>query len=204
MKVRCVQFGLLSPDDIKNFSVGEIKSHEKFDARGFPKEAGLMDAHLGVPPRAGYRCKTCQGDDMTCPGHFGHINLVKPCFHCGMLTILQKLLSCACHKCGMLLSDENDVNFRAALRIKHPQARLSALAAICKGKKVCKHEPLDKSVRTRTKRRARGKATTSSLFAPSPHQPPIHPHNQMHRSRQSTAAAVPSTPAFCAPGSISR
>ena len=100
-----MQFGLLSPDDIKNFSVAEIKSHEKFDMRGIPKEAGLMDAHLGVPPRAGYRCKTCQGNDMTCPGHYGHINLVKPVFHCGMLTILQKLLSSVCHKCGMLMAD---------------------------------------------------------------------------------------------------
>ena len=143
-----MQFGLLSPDDIKNFSVAEIKSHEKFDMRGIPKEAGLMDAHLGVPPRAGYRCKTCQGNDMTCPGHYGHINLVKPVFHCGMLTILQKLLSSVCHKCGMLMADENDINFRTALRNKHPQARLAALAAICKGKKTCKHEPINKDEET--------------------------------------------------------
>ena len=145
MKVKCVQFGLLSPDDIKNFSCAEIKSHEKFDLAGHPKEAGLMDAHLGVPPRAGYKCKTCQGNDMTCPGHFGHINLVKPAFHCGMLTILQKLLACVCHKCGMLMADEKDINFRTALRNKHPQARLSQLANICKGKKTCKHEARDKS-----------------------------------------------------------
>jgi DNA-directed RNA polymerase beta' subunit len=75
-------------------SVGEIKTHEKFDARGVPKEAGLMDPNLGVPPRANYRCKKCHGNDMTCPGHFGHINLVKPVFHCGMLSLLQKLLGC--------------------------------------------------------------------------------------------------------------
>ena len=143
VKIKCVQFGLLSPEDIKNFSVAEIKSHEKFDLRGMPKEAGLMDAHLGVPPRAGYRCKTCQGNDMTCPGHFGHINLVKPAFHCGMLSILQKILSSVCHKCGMLMADEKDLHFRDAKRKKHPQAKLNAIANICKGKKVCKHEPQD-------------------------------------------------------------
>jgi len=61
-----------------------------------------------------------------------------------MLTIIQKLLSCCCHKCGKIMKDENDINFRAALRNKHPQARLAALANICKGQKTCKHEPTDK------------------------------------------------------------
>lgn len=88
-KVRCVQFGIFSPDDIINFSVCQIKNHEKFGQDGVvstrpttcpptrspsihprprctsdtcvilisaqPKEAGLMDPKLGVPPRANYK-----------------------------------------------------------------------------------------------------------------------------------------------------
>ena len=47
---------------------------------------------------------------------------------------------CVCHKCGMLMVDESDMKFRDALRLKHPQARLSKIAQICKGRKTCKHE----------------------------------------------------------------
>lgn len=142
-RVRCVQFGILSPDDIKNFSVAEIKTPEKFDPKGHPKTAGLMDAKLGVPPRASYRCQTCHGTDVTCPGHFGHINLVAPVYHCGFLSILQKILSCICHDCGKLMVDERDIKYRQVSKIKHPQARLSQLANICKGKKRCTHEALE-------------------------------------------------------------
>eukprot|EP00960_Hanusia_phi_P024641 726338-Hanusia_phi.AAC.1 len=145
VKVKCVQFGILSPDDIKNFSVAEVKTIEKFDAQGKPKTAGLMDPHLGVPPRAAYKCSTCHGSDETCPGHFGHINLAEPVYHCGFLTMLQKILGCVCHQCGMLMVDERDIHFRSALRLKHPQARLNAIANICKSKKKCSHEAMDKS-----------------------------------------------------------
>ena len=104
-----------------------------------------MDPSLGVPPRAGYRCKKCGGNDITCPGHFGHITLVKPVFHCGMLPLLQKLLGCVCHNCGNLMADESDIKFRSAIRLHHPQAKLAAIANICKGKKECKHLPTDKN-----------------------------------------------------------
>jgi DNA-directed RNA polymerase beta' subunit len=113
---------------------------DKFDSSGLAVTAGLMDARLGVPPRASYLCGTCGGDDQTCPGHFGSIQLEKPVFHCGMLTILQKILSCCCHGCGKIMADDNDPKFRDAKRIKHPQARLAAMANICKGKKICQHK----------------------------------------------------------------
>jgi DNA-directed RNA polymerase II subunit RPB1 len=142
-RIRCVQFGLLAPDDVRNFSVAEIKTHEKFDSRGQPKTAGLMDAKLGVPPRASYKCQTCQGTDVTCPGHFGHIELVSPVYHVGFLPLLQKILSCVCHKCGMLMSDENDIKFREAIRHKHPQRRLGLLVNICRGKRKCTHKGSD-------------------------------------------------------------
>jgi DNA-directed RNA polymerase II subunit RPB1 len=138
-KIRCVQFGLLSPDDVKNFSVAEIKTHEKYDSRGQPKTAGLMDAKLGVPPRASYKCQTCQGTDVTCPGHFGHIELVSPVYHVGFLPLLQKILSCVCHKCGMLMSDNRDIKFREAERHRHPQRRLALLVNLCRGKRKCSH-----------------------------------------------------------------
>lgn len=32
------------------------------------------------------RCKTCAGNMIECPGHFGHLDLAKPVFHPGFLT----------------------------------------------------------------------------------------------------------------------
>ena len=47
------------------------------------------------------------------------------CVDAGMLTMLQKIMSCCCHKCGQIMADDSDAKFRAAKRIKHPQVSLS-------------------------------------------------------------------------------
>ncbi|KAJ1495399.1 hypothetical protein T484DRAFT_1762615 [Baffinella frigidus] len=85
-----------------------------------------------------------------------------------MLTMLQKILSCVCHKCGQIMADDSDAKFRAAKRIKHPQimaddsdakfraakrikhpqARLATMSNICKTKRQCKHAATDKDEST--------------------------------------------------------
>jgi DNA-directed RNA polymerase II subunit RPB1 len=70
----------------------------------------------------------------------GHINLVSPVYHVGFIPILSKILTCVCHKCGMIMADESDLKFREALRVKHPQERLRKIAIVCKTKRTCKHE----------------------------------------------------------------
>ena len=44
---------------------------------GVPKEGGLLDPRMGSFDR-GYNCTSCGGDRVSCPGHFGHIELSKP------------------------------------------------------------------------------------------------------------------------------
>lgn len=80
-----IQFGLFSPEEIKNMSVCHIEYPETMDEqRHRPRERGLNDPKLGSIDRA-YRCATC-GENMTeCPGHFGHIELAVPVFHPGRL-----------------------------------------------------------------------------------------------------------------------
>ncbi len=53
--------------------------------------------------------------------------------------MLQKILSCVCHKCGMLMSDNRDIKFREAERHRHPQRRLALLVNLCRGKRKCSH-----------------------------------------------------------------
>jgi DNA-directed RNA polymerase II subunit RPB1 len=69
--VRRIQFGLLSPDEIRRMSVGKIEHCELFEGDQ-PKEGGLMDPRQGVLDQNS-KCQTCSGSYIECPGHFGHI-----------------------------------------------------------------------------------------------------------------------------------
>ncbi|KAH7966257.1 hypothetical protein HPB49_014843 [Dermacentor silvarum] len=102
-EVKRVQFGILSPDEIRRMSVteGGIRYPEIYEG-GRPKLGGLMDPRQGVIDRTS-RCQTCAGNMTECPGHFGHIDLAKPVFHCGFLTKTIKILRCVCFYCSKLL-----------------------------------------------------------------------------------------------------
>jgi len=101
-----IEFGLLSPKEIRQMSVKKIVWADTYDDDGFPYPQGLMDLHLGVID-PGLRCKTCSQKAGECPGHFGHIDLAKPVIHVGYTRLIRKLLRVTCRECGrLLLSDE--------------------------------------------------------------------------------------------------
>ncbi|MGV8176720.1 MAG: DNA-directed RNA polymerase subunit A', partial [Candidatus Bilamarchaeaceae archaeon] len=65
---------------------------------------GLIDTRLGtVEP--GLRCKTCGGRVKECPGHFGHIELVRPVVHVEFAKHIYYILKSTCPACHRLLSD---------------------------------------------------------------------------------------------------
>jgi DNA-directed RNA polymerase II subunit RPB1 len=68
-----VQFGILSPNEIRRMSVTNppIEYPELYEA-GNPKMQGLMDPRQG-PADRNLKCKICNGSYIECPGHFGHI-----------------------------------------------------------------------------------------------------------------------------------
>ncbi|KAE9596561.1 putative DNA-directed RNA polymerase [Lupinus albus] len=82
-KVRMVQFGILSPDEIRQMSVVQIE-HGETTERGKPKVGGLSDPRLGTIDRK-MKCETCTASMAECLGHFGHLELAKPMFHIGFL-----------------------------------------------------------------------------------------------------------------------
>ena len=120
-----IQFGLLSPEEIKNMSVVSIEYPETMDEQGSrPRQMGLADPRLGSIDRA-YKCATCDEGMSECPGHFGHIELAVPVFHVGrwivmherylwhgvdlllgFMTKIKKLLETVCHNCGKIKLDE--------------------------------------------------------------------------------------------------
>lgn len=107
-RVGKIEFGLLSPKEIRKMSVRKIIWADTYDDDGFPYPQGLMDLHLGVID-PGLRCKTCGNKASECPGHFGHIELAKPVIHVGYTRLIRKLLRVSCRECSRLLLSQEEI-----------------------------------------------------------------------------------------------
>jgi len=119
-----VQFGILSPEEIKAYSVAKIEHPEVMDeATHKPKLGGLMDPRMGTIDR-NFKCQTCGEGMSECPGHFGHIELARPVFHPGFIVKVKKILECICVNCGRLKADTvSRVSF--PLLVSHPTTQFS-------------------------------------------------------------------------------
>ncbi|KAJ4297019.1 DNA-directed RNA polymerase II core subunit rpo21 [Collariella sp. IMI 366227] len=135
-----IQFGLLSPEEIKGMSVCHILYPETMDeTRTKPRDNGLNDPRLGSIER-GSKCRTCDENMSECPGHFGHIELARPVYHPGFIRRTKKLLEIVCHNCSKVLADRSDPQYAAAMRIRDPKVRFKRVWDICKSKKRCDNE----------------------------------------------------------------
>src|SRR5882762_2790578 len=101
-KIGHMEFGLLSPKEVRGLSATKVITADTYDDDGFPIEMGLMDPRMGVI-EPGLRCKTCGRKVDECPGHFGHIDLAMPVIHVGYTKLLKLLLKSTCRACGRLL-----------------------------------------------------------------------------------------------------
>ncbi|WP_010477045.1 DNA-directed RNA polymerase subunit A' [Thermococcus zilligii] len=101
-----IEFGILSPQEIRKMSAAEITVPDTYDEDGYPIEGGLMDKRLGVID-PGLRCETCGAKAGECPGHFGHIELARPVVHVGFAKTILRVLESTCRECGRIkLTDE--------------------------------------------------------------------------------------------------
>ncbi|MEE1156373.1 MAG: hypothetical protein U0K80_03065, partial [Methanobrevibacter sp.] len=46
-KIERINFGLMSPEDIRKMSVVRVETPDTYDSDGYPIENGLMDPRLG-------------------------------------------------------------------------------------------------------------------------------------------------------------
>ncbi|KAG2176195.1 hypothetical protein INT43_005429 [Umbelopsis isabellina] len=136
-RVDSVQFGILSPEEIKAMSVAKIEFPELYDeGTQKPRVGGLLDPRMGTIDR-NYKCQTCGESMAECPGHFAHIELAKPVYHIGFLTKVKKILECVCFKCSKLKVDESNPKFIRARKQRDAKARLRSVWDICKSKMIC-------------------------------------------------------------------
>ncbi|KAL5495827.1 RPO21_1 [Sanghuangporus weigelae] len=127
-KVKEVQFGILSPEEIKAYSVAKIEHPEVIDESTHKlKVGGLNDTRMGTTDR-NFKCQTCGEGMAECPGHFGHIELARPVFHPGFLVKVKKILECICVNCGKLKADTSDPAFADRIRLaRDAKRRMAAL-----------------------------------------------------------------------------
>ena len=101
-----IKFSLFSPEMIRKMSVAKITVPDTYDDDGYPIDGGLVDMRLGVVD-PGLRCKTCGGREGECPGHFGHIELVRPVIHPIFAPYLYKTMKSVCPHCKSYIADKN-------------------------------------------------------------------------------------------------
>ena len=107
-KIGAINFGLLSPEQIKKLSAAKVVTPELYDIDGYPVDGGLMDLRLGaVDP--GVRCRTCGGRIKECLGHPGSIDMARPVMHLKYIPLIEMCLRCFCHDCGKLMLTDKDL-----------------------------------------------------------------------------------------------
>jgi len=97
-----IRFSLFSPEMIRKMSAAKIVVPDTYDDDGYPIDGGLVDTRLGVVD-PGLRCKSCGGTVKECPGHFGHIDLVRPVMHVEFTKHLYYVLKSTCPNCKHIL-----------------------------------------------------------------------------------------------------
>ena len=101
-KVEKIKFSLYSPEMIRKMSSAKITVPDTYNEDGYPIDGGLVDQRMGVID-PGLKCKTCGGKIRSCPGHFAHIELVRPVIHPMFSKVIHMLFKATCTKCHRLL-----------------------------------------------------------------------------------------------------
>lgn len=81
------------------------------------------------------KCGSCKRSVITCPGHFGSINLNFPVLHPGFIDLVLKILRCVCFFCSEVTLTAKDKQLLR--KIKDRKARLAMATTLGKSKKVC-------------------------------------------------------------------
>ncbi|MEM2025424.1 MAG: DNA-directed RNA polymerase subunit A', partial [Desulfurococcaceae archaeon] len=106
-RIAKIKFGLLSPDEVRKMSVTSVTTTDVYDNDGLPIDGGVMDKRMGaIEP--GEVCPTCGNTRENCPGHFGHIELVKPVIHIAFIKYILLYLKATCNSCGRLKIPESE------------------------------------------------------------------------------------------------
>ena len=135
-----IQFSISSPEEIRQTSVVEVTKTDTYE-KDSPVIKGLFDPRMGVT-ETGKICSTCGQNNISCPGHFGHIELARPIYNYHFIKHVEKILKCVCLKCSKLLVDTESEIMKSTLS-KNSKYRWSKTYSLCSKIKVCGQETID-------------------------------------------------------------
>lgn len=108
-RIKHIQFGVLSPQEIVGMSELEVTTKDMYQISAAGERApvphGVLDRRLGVSDKRSL-CETCGLKMADCVGHYGYIRLVLPVFHIGFMKHTVSILQCVCKNCATVLLDE--------------------------------------------------------------------------------------------------
>ncbi|MBT5274517.1 DNA-directed RNA polymerase subunit A' [Candidatus Woesearchaeota archaeon] len=139
--IESIQFGLLSPSEIKKLGKVQVITPEIYDSDGYPVERGLMDPEMGVlDPGMGIK-KWKIG-----AGNFGYISLSRPVIHILFRTHIYNFLRSTCSSCGRITLTENKIEgYREKLEaakqvdVKEGQKVIRNMIKAASSVKACPH-----------------------------------------------------------------
>ena len=104
-----IEFGILSPDKIKQISVCKITNNKMNGTNSvYDDRMGSLENHQ--------LCSTCSSDNKDCPGHFGHIELNYEILHPMYYKTIVLFLKCFCYRCSSLLITEEQMKLNGIFR----------------------------------------------------------------------------------------
>ena len=131
--IKAIEFDIFSPEEIRRLSTTCVTESSQYIG-GYPTISGPNDFRMGTIDRR-LKCATCKRNVISCPGHFGVINLNYPVLHPGFIDVILKLIRCVCFFCSEPLLSEKDKT--VLKKIKDRKQRLAATALTAKQKKIC-------------------------------------------------------------------
>mmetsp|Transcript_37593 Transcript_37593/g.94248 ORF Transcript_37593/g.94248 Transcript_37593/m.94248 type:complete len:396 (+) Transcript_37593:960-2147(+) len=95
-----ISFSFYSKKEIHHLSLVEIICPIFFDKNGVSITGGLCDLRMGVNSKKD-ECISCTGNYLSCPGHFGHIDLVIPIKNPMLKNLFTNILKVKCNYCNL-------------------------------------------------------------------------------------------------------
>jgi len=95
-----ISFSFYSKKEIHHLSLVEIICPIFFDKKGFSILGGLCDLRMGVTSKKDV-CVSCRGNYLTCPGHFGHVDLIIPIKNPMLKNLFVNILKAKCNYCNL-------------------------------------------------------------------------------------------------------
>jgi len=133
--IKSVQFGVLSPEEIKGVAVCKITKSKITP----PYAETVYDERMGPCDTKGI-CLACGENMRICPGHFGYIELATPVIHPQHNRLIVAILNCVCLNCSHLKLSADELKLELGKSYDtNGITKLKSVESYCASTPFCKN-----------------------------------------------------------------